>query len=115
GHSPMRRFQRRCLPEALHRLLTTKSWIRQAERAPQVSSSTFLAPTFSGLVPALIFPILELVKDHGSWRIVVNKPKIGYVKPVIADYGDLRELTASHTTTGITDVPLGHHGQPAFS
>jgi hypothetical protein len=33
-----------------------------------------------------------------------------YEKPVIREYGDLRELTSSRTTAGLTDVPSGTPG-----
>jgi len=45
----------------------------------------------------------------------VDKPTTDYVKPEIADYGDLQELTASSTTAGITDVPKGTPGPTTFS
>ena len=38
-----------------------------------------------------------------------------YTKPEIADYGDLKDLTASSTTPGVTDVPRGTPGPTTFS
>jgi hypothetical protein len=39
-----------------------------------------------------------------------------YAKPKIADYGDLREITAKLTSKGLTDVPIGSPGPTnAFS
>jgi hypothetical protein len=35
------------------------------------------------------------------------KTPVGYEKPDVKDYGDLRELTATHTTGHHTDVPKG--------
>ncbi len=31
----------------------------------------------------------------------------GYEKPMVTDYGDLREMTAVSATGSVTDVPLG--------
>jgi hypothetical protein len=38
-----------------------------------------------------------------------------YVKPEIREYGDLRELTRSGSSTGATDVPSGTVGEFIFS
>jgi hypothetical protein len=38
-----------------------------------------------------------------------------YEKPEIKDYGDLRELTASAKTAGVTDVPRRTPGPQVFS
>jgi hypothetical protein len=39
-----------------------------------------------------------------------------YAKPQVRDYGDLRELTATSTNKGVTDVPIGTPGPTnAFS
>ena len=35
-----------------------------------------------------------------------------YEKPEIREYGDLRELTARRTVSGLTDVPSGTPGGP---
>jgi len=40
---------------------------------------------------------------------------LDYKKPEIRDYGELRQLTASHTTHGVTDVPKGTPGPVVFS
>ena len=41
--------------------------------------------------------------------------EVEYTKPKIRDYGDLKELTASVTTSGTTDVPKGTPGPNVFS
>jgi hypothetical protein len=38
-----------------------------------------------------------------------------YTKPEISDYGDLKDLTASSTISGVTDVPKGTPGPTTFS
>jgi len=38
-----------------------------------------------------------------------------YVAPAIVDYGDIVEITASHTTHGATDVPQNTVGTIVFS
>ena len=35
-----------------------------------------------------------------------------YEKPELREYGDLRELTARRTVSGLTDVPSGTPGGP---
>ena len=37
---------------------------------------------------------------------------VEYEKPVISDYGDLKELTAQLKTGSQTDVPIGTHVPP---
>jgi hypothetical protein len=41
-----------------------------------------------------------------------EKTEVEYEKPEVVEYGDLRELTASRTTSGLTDVPSGTPGGP---
>jgi hypothetical protein len=56
--------------------------------------------------------------NHLAWRITVEKQQPQdkeYTKPEIADYGDLQELTANRTTSGVTDVPKGTPGPNVFS
>ena len=36
-----------------------------------------------------------------------KKSAVEYEKPEVKDYGDLRELTATHITGSATDVPKG--------
>ena len=38
--------------------------------------------------------------------------QVEYVVPTIVDYGDIVQITASRTTHGLTDVPLGTPGGP---
>jgi hypothetical protein len=46
---------------------------------------------------------------------IQERPAVEYEKPQIRDYGELRELTASLTTVGTTDVPKGTPGPIVFS
>lgn len=47
----------------------------------------------------------------------MDKDKIAleYSRPEISDYGDLQELTANNTTSGVTDVPIKTPGPQVFS
>jgi hypothetical protein len=44
-----------------------------------------------------------------------EETKIEYTKPEVRDYGKLRELTLTQTTSGTTDVPIGTFGTQVFS
>ena len=41
-----------------------------------------------------------------------EEQSVEYEKPVISDYGDLKELTAQLTSGSQTDVPIGTHVPP---
>jgi hypothetical protein len=51
-------------------------------------------------------------------EITSKDTAIEYQRPEVFDYGDLAEVTQTHTTSGYTDVPkgtLGGPGSPIFS
>jgi hypothetical protein len=46
----------------------------------------------------------------------MEEKKVDYEKPVVRDYGELKDLTAKITAKGVTDVPIGTPGPTsAFS
>jgi hypothetical protein len=44
-----------------------------------------------------------------------ERPELEYVKPAVADYGDLQKLTAATVHGGHTDVPSGTPAPAVFS
>jgi hypothetical protein len=58
---------------------------------------------------------MDAVGDPSNGGILDKRDTpLEYVKPEVHDHGDLKDLTASATTSGLTDVPKGNP-QPAFS
>jgi hypothetical protein len=68
-------------------------------------------------VPSTGFTYGSLVEAIKETRMAEDT-KVEYEQPEIADYGDLRDLTAAATTGGSLDATFGIHtpfGQLTFS